>query len=215
MGWKGTLRSINTEAKRVQRENERTDRQQTREEEKFQRKIQKIEEKREKVREALNNDYAAGKINKEQFTTFSERIGDITDELIVFGKAVGVTLGKRYVCGKIDKVEFENLRSAIVPHELYTEKDIVVLDIKKIQQNILDFKESCLSDEGVCQKCNKLKGLLRPLHEVDAMILCGSCLREYKKSKQYNGFTGDYIIAPLCEVSENMTLSISIRKEYL
>lgn len=215
MGWKGTVRAINSASNKIAKENERRIRQQERETERYNKKLVKIEESREKIKTALNNDYAAGKINDGEYVNLTKRMDDISDELIVFGKSAGVTLGKRYVCGKIDNDQFTQMSSEFIPTELYKERDSILSIIKEKQDNLIKFKDTCNNLSNVCQKCNQDKSFLKPLHKIDDFNLCGKCLRNYKNIKEYNGFDGNYLIADPISISETMSLSVSIRKELL
>ncbi len=214
MGWRGAIRSINAASNRAAKERDRNLRFQAKETEKLSKKLQDIKDKKEKIKEALNNEYAAGKISSDQYALLSKRMEDISDELIIFGKVAGVTVGKRYVCGKIEKEEFEKLRSELVPAELYRERDLVLSQVGAIQKNITDFKKSCVQKDGFCSKCSKPKGLFRHLKEIDGMIVCGACTKNYEKLKYYNGFRGTYITANPCEVEDQMSISLAVRKEY-
>ena len=215
MGWKGAVRSISAASNAAARESERANKQAFRESERLRKKYEKIVEKKEKIDEALNLELAKGKIDHAKHDELEKRMDDISDELIVFGKAAGVALGKRYVCGKIEKEEFETIRSEIVPEKLYQEKDQIIADVSNKQNKCIVFAESCSKSEGVCQKCGKEKGLFSPIKEIDEMKLCGKCSAEFKKMRHYDGFSGEYIKADPCEVEDKMQLHISIRQEHL
>jgi hypothetical protein len=215
MGWKGTLRSINAVSNRIAKEQERNTRLRAKEVEKLSKKIEKLRDQKEKVKEALNNEYASGKIQSDRYKLLSSRMEHITDELIVFGKTAGVTLGKRYVCGKIEKEDFDKLCSELVPKGLYEERDLILSQAKLVQKNTEDFRGSCKSIPEQCNKCLKPKGFFRHLKKIDNITLCNKCSNNYGKLKYYSGFQGVYLIAKPCEVSNNMTISVSIRQEYL
>jgi hypothetical protein len=140
---------------------------------------------------------------------------DITDELLVFGKAAGTALGKRYVCGKIDKVEFEKLRAALVPVGVYQEKKLIESQIKKSQNEIEEFKKSCSASPNICSKCKKPKKFFSWLRVEDGLLLCGKCRRELAILKHYDGFNGVYVVSNPCEVQARMNIVVSIRSTYL
>ena len=110
MGWKGTLRTLKASHNRSVRASERQARQEQKKFDNLSKKLQKIEDSREKVHMALKNDFAAGKLSKEEYDKLESRMDDVTDELLVFGKTPAVTLAKKYVCGKIDKEQFDVVR---------------------------------------------------------------------------------------------------------
>lgn len=215
MGWKGTLRSLETAHNQYQKQKQREEKAQQREFERHLKKLEKIEEKKEKVKVALNNDYASGKVSDEQYQELSLRLNKIPDELIVFGKTAGVTLAKRYACGKIDQEEFEKKCKDFVPTGFYSERKTIFDDISSRQSSIEHFKQSCEVVDKVCHKCGKKKGFFSPLRSVDGMSLCGRCSSEYKNIKSFPGFHGQYLNTGTCEVCDNMSVLISINKEWL
>lgn len=216
MGWKGTLKSINAANNRAIKASERRQRQQQKEAEKIQKKLNKIEESKEKVLSAPKNDYAAGKISDDQYKSLKERMNDISDELIMFGKTPAVTLGKKYLCGKIDKEQFDAVRTELVPKALDQEKNDILSVVSKKQENVKSFKKACKhTKENICQKCGQPKKLLKPLRKVDEILLCNSCSREYKNITHYEGFDGVYLTAEPCEISDDIVLSVGIKQEWL
>lgn len=215
MGWRGLARSLNAANNRAIRAREKAQRQINRQTEKINKKIGKIAEQRDKVEESLKTELASGKVKSTEYGSLLKRMEDITDELLVFGKSAGTALGKRYVCGKIDKAEFEKLRVALVPAGLYQEKSLIESQIKKIQNEIEEFKKNCSATENACSKCKKPKKFFRWLRVEDGLLLCGRCRQELDDLKKYAGFNGVYVVTNPCEVSERMTITISIRSTYL
>lgn len=215
MGWKGTIKSISAASNRAAREEERLSRKLEREEEKIRKKLAKLDDSKEKIENALKSDYASGKIDNEKYQGLLGRSTDISDELIVFGKSAGITLGKRYVCGKIGKEEFEKISLELIPADLDKEKDLIIGQIGRLQKDLGEFKRSCSDSLTHCQKCSMQKGVFRPLRKFDKLILCGKCLSEYKAIKNYNGFEGVYLIADPCEVLGDMALIIRIQSDWL
>lgn len=215
MGWRGLARSLNATNNRAIRAQEKAQRQMERQREKINKKIGKIAEQRDKVEESLKTELASGKVSSVEYDSLLKRMEDITDELLVFGKAAGTALGKRYVCGKIDKAEFEKLRAALVPAELYQEKSLIESQIKKMQNEVEEFKKNCSASENACSKCKKPKKFFRWLRVVDGLLLCRKCERELTDLKHYAGFNGVYVVTNPCEVYERMTITISIRSTYL
>lgn len=215
MGWKGAIRSINAINNQVEREKNRHLRQQKRELERLLKRIEKVNESKEKIRVALNDEYAKGKIDDRLYSGLLNRIPEVSDELIIFGKTAGVTLGKRYVCGKIDKDEFEKIRGEIVPAGLDAERKDIIQDIEEIKNNIKDFRDSCKKSQDLCNKCGKKKGFFRSLKEVDGMILCGGCISDYKKVSRYSGFSGEYLKLEPCLISDNSDIAITLQNRWL
>jgi hypothetical protein len=215
MGWRGTIKSINAAHNRIVREDERRIRHQEKEADKYSKKVEKIEDAREKIKLALDNEYAAGRVGDKEYEQLRERMKDISDELLVFGKSAGVTLGKRYVCGKIDHNQFIEMLHEFVPVELYGEKASVIKEVKKRQEDLLQFRSTCIQETDICQKCSKAKGLFRSLYNNDGIMLCNKCTEEYKSLKIYRGFDGIYLAADPCEISDQMCMSVSIKREWL
>ncbi len=215
MGWRGAVRSINAANNRAIRAQEKAQRQMERQREKINRKIGKISEQRDKVEESLKTELASGKVSGTEYDSLLKRMEGVTDELLVFGKAAGIALGKRYVCGKIDKIEFEKLRAVLVPAELYQEKSLIESQIKEIQIEIEEFKKSCSTLENACSKCKKPKKFFRWLRVEDGLLLCRRCRKELSDLKHYAGFNGVYVVTNSCEIRERMIITISIRSTYL
>ncbi|MFN4247265.1 MAG: hypothetical protein ACK4EY_06055 [Flavipsychrobacter sp.] len=216
MGWKGTMRSVIAANNRSIKEREREQKQLIKEQNKFYKKVQIIEERRDKIIQALKNDYAAGKINSDEYDRLSLRISDITYELLVFGKAAAVTLGKRYLCGKIEKEEFESLRNELVPAPVYKEMETISYKVDLIKSSITAFKESCKNTITTnCMKCEKQKSFFRSLHIIDNLRLCSSCTRAYKNIKTFDGFNGIYLLVQPCLINSDTEVDMIVRQEYL
>ncbi len=215
MGWKGTIRSINAIDNRITREAKRRERKDQKEIDKLQKKIIKLKDNREKILMSLKNDYASGKVSETEYKDLAGRMSDISDELIIFGKTPGVTLGKNYICGKIDKKEFENIRLELVPRELDAEKDFILSCIKTKQEKLILFKDSCNKiEENICQKCGQSKKFFKPLQTIDNITLCGSCTREYKSLILYEGFEGVYLTVEPFKITNQINLSVGIKQEW-
>lgn len=215
MGWRGAVRSLNAANNRAIRAREKAQRQIERQTEKINKKIGKIAEQKDKVEESLKAELASGKVSSTEYESLLTRMDDITDELLVFGKAAGTTLGKRYVCGKIEKVEFEKLRAALVPAGLYQEKGLIESQIKEAQNDVEEFKKNCSAAPNACAKCKKPRKFFRWLKEEDGLLLCRKCRKELTNLKHYKGFEGLYVVTNPCEVRERMSINISIRSTYL
>lgn len=214
MGWKGTLRSISAASNRFAKEQQRQHNQLVRAHTKYTKKIQQIEDRREKIEQALKGEYASGKLTDERYASLSGRLIDITDELLVFGKTPGVALGKRYVCGKIDKEGFIKLRNELVPQQVYYEMETIANTIKQMQDRELQFINNCSDEIGKCQSCNRPKGFFRPIRLVENKMLCNSCKSTYTSLKQFPGFNGIYVAAAPCVISHGMILPVVIKQEY-
>jgi hypothetical protein len=219
MGYKSILRTVNASANRSIKEYEKKRRQEEREVERASKKIAKIKEKMEKIVESLNDQLAKGKIDNASYTKLLKRKNDIGLDLIVFGKTPAVAAAKRYICGKIEKDEFEKICSSIVPPNIIEEQ----LEIKNAYQKLLDeiskFKKSCNQNHtNVCQKCGKEKSLFNPLKTVEHLILCGKCKRELNQLINFKGVTGEYFFVEpqkiLISDKEQQHLEVHIHSKY-
>lgn len=216
MGWKGTIRSVIAANNRSIKEREREQKYLIKEQNKLNKKVQIIEERRDKIVQALKNDYAAGKINTDEYNSLFKRESDITYELLVFGKAAAVTLGKRYLCGKIDKKEFESLRDELVPADLYIERHIISSRIDLIKSSIKIFQDNCKNVIPInCMKCGKQKNFFRRLSNIDGLRLCSSCKKAYKNIKTFEGYNGNYLFVKPCLVNRDTEIDLTIKQEYL
>ena len=201
MGYKSTIRSIQSASNAVARESEREQRKLQRGQEKMENKITKIEEKRTRITESLNDFFARGKVNKETYTKLLERENDITLDSLVFGKSAAVSAAKRYICGKIEKDEFKELCSSFIPPEVFEEKQKIIDEYNDLVETIKNFKNQCDHEaESKCQKCGKKKGLFSPISNVKGLRLCGKCKRELNSLLNYKGFDGMYFYVDLCVI---------------
>ena len=149
MGYKSIMRSGIAIVNKSIKEGERAERQQQRETDKMLKKIEAVKEKIQKIKNELENQYAQGKIDKEQFEKFKLRENEISIDMVVIGKTPMITLAKRYVTGKIDKDEFERIIAVILPSDFIEGKSFLS-PIKEIGKNKL------------CGKCTKqLKSILK------------------------------------------------------
>ena len=212
MGYKSTLRSIQSASNAAARESEREQRKLQREHEKIENKITKIEEKRTRITEALNDFFARGKINKETYLKLLERENDITLDLLVFGKSAAVSAAKRYICGKIEKDEFEELCNSFIPSDVFKEKQKIIDEYNNLVEAIKNFKNQCDHKiENECRKCGKRKGLFSPISDIDGLKLCGKCKRELNSLLNYKGFDGIYFYVSSCVIPLNKIEDFQLR----
>lgn len=220
MGYKSAIRSMSAAANAAQREAERRRKAEMRLNERLSKKVAKIEEKIEKIVDALQDELAKGKIDQKRYDELLVRKEDITLELIVFGSTPAVSLAKRYITGKIDLEEFEELKTTIMPPEVLEEKEYLVKQLLD-QANQLEkiVKKSKKKRDDCCQNCEKPKGFFSPLSEIDAMLLCGKCKRLVKKLKEFKGLEGQYFDLSPMEIKiddlDNLSPTLSIRNECL
>ncbi len=197
MGYKSTLRSLGSAANAAARESERKQKRLLREQERVEKKIAKLEEKKAKISDSLNDLFAKGKIDKKEHEELLKRESDITYDLLVFGKTAAASAAKRYICGKIDKKEFESLCESIIPSEVSEEKTEIAESYDQLLQNIKDFIKSCEEQENQCHKCGKKKGIFSPLSNVGNVKLCGKCKKELNNHLNHKGVNGIYFyVAP-------------------
>lgn len=219
MGYKSVLRSVNAAANKASRDAERESRRIQKEKERLNKKIAAIEQKMEKIVNALNDQLAKGKVTQEEYTNLLERKADIGLDLIVFGKMPAVSAAKRYICGKIEKEEFKNICSSIVPSEVEMERSEIKKEYDEILSKIEDFKKSCnSSSQDVCQKCGKKKSLLSPIKSVGDLNICGKCRKELRQLTDFRGFTGAYFFVDPHEIAidgiDNCQLEVNIHPEH-
>ena len=68
-----------------------------------------------RVKRALTDQYKKGIIDADTFLQLASRMEEITDDLMAFGNSTGVVLGKKYVCGKLDRDDFEKIKCDLIP----------------------------------------------------------------------------------------------------
>lgn len=216
MGYKGFIRSVSAASNRARRKSERRERQQAKAVAQFQRKASKIEEQQKKILAELDEEYAKGKVTKEKYDELRKRADDISLELLVFGKSSGVSLGKRYITGKIDQAEFERVKKDILPPGVVEEKGHIDRTIEDMKEKVADFEKNCQHlGLSICKSCGKQKSLLGFFKETDGMLLCGRCARTLKSLRTFPGFSGVYFKADACYLELGKNVSVSIKQEHL
>lgn len=218
MGYKSVMRSLQSSANAAARESERSRKKLQREQERISKKAAKIDEKMSKIQDSLADLYAKGKVTKKKYEQLKKREKDIDITLIVFGKTPGVSLAKRYICGKIDKKEFDEVCKEIIPSELYGEKEELMNQYEQRCNDLEEFRKSCNSKtDGQCQKCERQKGIFCWLKEVDGLVLCGKCAKVYKTIQNYPGYDGEFFeSSPKMINDDNKNeLHMSIKSEHL
>jgi hypothetical protein len=197
MGYKSTLKSLSAASNAAARESERNRKRLQREQERLDKKIAALEEKKAKITDSLNDQFAKGKIDKKRHEELLQREPEITFDLLIFGKSAATSAAKRYICGTIEKGEFESLCKSIIPTEVIEEKQEIADNYNKLIEDIKDFKNSCKERENECHKCGKKKGIFSPLSDVESVKLCGKCKREFKNLLNFKGVNGNYFyVAP-------------------
>ncbi len=153
-----------------------------------------------KIKRALVSQYRRGLIDSDTFLQLAARMEEITDDLMTMGNTTGVVLGKKYVCGSLDKDDFEKIKCDLVPASREDEEQYVHALFAKRKARLTAFREHLTGDLNVCQKCHRDSNFLSPLRELDEMILCKSCLEYYERNKYFTGFEGVYISCDPCEI---------------
>ena len=170
-----------------------------------------LRRKRE-IKGALKEQLKIGKIGRKEFNILKKRMNDVSDDLVAFGSSAGIILGKKYVCGVIDKEDFEQIKCDLLPASLEEEKEYVISEIEKHKESLSMFKQVCTHDEHVCQKCHRDKLFYMKFKEAEGIKLCGGCYEIYKKHKNYSGYYGRYIISKPCKIDEESKSEFSIRE---
>jgi|GEM_PF-4451731 len=172
-----------------------------------------IKRRKKRIKAALKEQLAIGKIDRARYNSLKKRMNDISDELVVFGESAGVILGTKYVCGVLDKEDFDQIKCDFLPVDLEEEKSQIISEIEKRKESLRVFKEVCSHDKNVCQKCHCDKGLFSSLKKVEGMKLCNSCFNVYEKHKHFDGYHGKYIIASPTEIDEDTTPTFTLRED--
>ncbi len=192
MGYKSTLRSLSAASNAATRDHEKKQKRLQREQERLKKKITKLEEKKSKITDSLNELLAKGKISGKKHKELLKRESEITLDLLVFGKSAIIPAAKRYICGSIEKKEFESLCKSIIPDEVFKERQEIIDNYNKLIESIKNFKNSCKKRENECYKCAKKKGIFSPLSNIEDMKLCGRCKGELRDLLNYKGKNGTY-----------------------
>ncbi|PCJ22005.1 MAG: hypothetical protein COA96_14995 [SAR86 cluster bacterium] len=216
MGYKGSMRSVVAASRAISREAERSRKATERGETQIRKKIDAINEKQNKVFDAVRELYAKGKITEEEYRELEKRKEDVQLDLIIFGKAAGVALGKRYICGKIDKKEFERIKDELLPVGYVDEKIGFEDALKHIKSDTESFKQRCSteSEENICQKCGNKGSWFKKIHQYFELSLCGKCKSELKRIRTYPMFDGEYIAIESFIVGVGES-NLRIKQEYL
>ena len=221
MGYKSILRSTISTSNKAVKEAERRERRELKETERTQRKIAKIDEKMKKVIQALEDIYAKGKIDRDQYEKFKQRESDISLDLIVIAKTPGISLAKRYITGAIDKDEFNKIQKDLLPLELFEEKTIINESISNIEKELKKFRENCKNNkENECQYCGKKRSFFNPLKIEDGLKLCGKCRSWLLNVQNYKGFSGNYFtVSPLkitfSNIDNGIKADVNLKNELL
>lgn len=218
MGYKSILRSLSAAANASARESERTKKRLEREQERMEKKILKLEEKKAKITDSLNDLFAKGKIDKKEYEKLLKRESEIAFDLLVFGKTAATSAAKRYICGKVDKEEFQAICETIIPSEVSEEKQEIIEGYDQLLEEIKDFVKSCRAQENQCHKCSKKKGIFRPLSDIGNMKLCKKCKKELNKLLNHKGMNGTYFYVSPHMISldeiEDCQIQINIQQDH-
>jgi len=204
MGYKSLIRTAVSAANQAQREAIRQQKARARMQERLQKKMGKINGKKEKIIDALQDEYAKGKLTRERYEELMLRQDDIPLDLLVFGGVPGTSAAKRYLTGKIEKSEFDRISEEVVPHSVRKERQQMIKDFLSFVEQIEDFVDNCTKkDKGLCWHCGK-GGLLRFISTMQGLTLCYRCRSRLKTVTEFKGLSGNYYeMEPLiCSLSE-------------
>lgn len=216
MGYKSAIRSVKSSVNKAVKEVEKQQRQQGRAKERLHKKAVALDDKKESIMVALRQEYASGKITQEKFNELKIRENDISLELLILGKSAGAALAKRYVCGKIDKPEFEQIKKEILPAGYFVERNMLLEGFLSRQKALAGFRQQCnpAEEEGICQKCGVKKGFFKPVNSYDNLLLCGKCKEALEIFKNYPGFKGEYIMTPAKVLEGGEKVQVLVKPEY-
>ncbi len=202
MGYKSTLRSISAVTNKAAKEAERKRKKELREQERLTKKISRLEERIEKTYQVLDDQYAKGKIGKNEYLELKRRKKDISLELFALAKTPGTSLAKRYLTGKISKSEFDEIQKEILPKEVFIEKeeiarefDTLITGVKKI---ISSSKKN--KNEKICWHCSKESSFFNLVRQVGKIRLCRKCSSKLHRLLQYGGYRGKYFFTEPQEI---------------
>jgi hypothetical protein len=218
MGYKSVVRSAVSSYNKSVREKERQQRIEARELERLQKKVNNAYEKLKKICNALEDEYAKGKIGKKEYKELKNRESEITIDLVVVGKSPFISLAKRYITGKIDSKEFEEIQKDILPTELLEERQLINEGYEEALNKLKEFRNSCKDTaEDECQKCNSKKTFFSGLKVLDSLRLCKKCRAELLKLQFYE-FSGDYFVVDtkqlsFSDVDDKIKLAVNLRQE--
>lgn len=195
-----------------------TEAQQARLVERFDKKVQLIGERRNKPAQRLKEQYAAGKIDQSRYDDLAARDVEITEDLVVFGRGAGVKLGERYILGKIEKEEFENLKKELLG-EVIAERDQFASEHTASVKYIDDFIAYSRSNasDATCNFCGKEKKFYRPLLTVLNFKLCLSCKMNYSNMLKVPSKNGRYYTVESYRINPDgqNNLHMNIRPEHI
>lgn len=223
MGYKSTLRSLNSMANKAARERNRQINREQRLLEKLTKKASAIDAMLQKIYQELDDVYAKGKISNKEYAKLSKRKKDIGMELIVLTKTPGTSLAKRYITGKISKKEFEQIKKEILPTDLLNEKDEMFNEFDKLLKKAKAFKKitNKKKDNTVCWHCNSEGSFFNGIRRVEDVRLCRKCSSELRDLLKYKGFEGKYFTIEGFKLDyallekARFTLNAKFRDEYI
>lgn len=192
MGYKSFVRSAVAASNKAQREAQRQHNAHVRLQERLQKKIDKIEDKKEKIVDALQDEYAKGKITENRYSELMERKEDIPLDLLVFGGAPGVSAAKRYITGKIEERDFKKISNELVPIEVRQEAQEMVESFSDFVAQLEQFVNECEEREGkICWHCNR-GGFFRFVRFIQRLNLCYGCRAKLNALSAFKGIEGSY-----------------------
>jgi hypothetical protein len=232
MGYKSVLRSMGAASNRAakersrinrarQREIERVNRQLAAYRERLNKKLAAHKEKLTKILQELEDVYAKGKVTKEEYTSLKSRASDIPLEYVIVGKQPFISLAKRYITGKIDKNEFDEVKKSILPSDFNAERENIGTKLKSLLENLEEFKNSCKeAQKGYCQKCGSKRKIFNWVSKYEGFSLCRKCRKLLTAMQLYPAFNGKYFTVDakwfhLPDLNEKQVLSVNLRESLL
>ena len=140
-----------------------------------------------RVKRALMDQYKKGIIDSDTFLQLAARM----------------VLGKKYVCGKLDRDDFEAIKCDLIPASKEDEERLVYELFERRKERLRGFRGHLAHDLNVCQKCHRDGNFFSPLQELEEMILCKNCIELYERNKYFTGYRGEHIECDATEIEED------------
>lgn len=177
MGWPAIYRSWVAQTRREQIRTDKIRRDRERQNEHLRKKRDELFKLRDSIIADLQNYYALGKITHAEYENLKLRRSQIGLDLILFAGKPGVSLGKRFICGEIDEIEFFKIRNNILPLEVAEEFVSLTTLLESRLQEVEKFKALCdRSRSDSCQHCGRRKSpFVWLIASYDDLVLCLLC----------------------------------------
>lgn len=188
-------------------------------------RIQKIYDKANsdnlKIISSLEDYYVEGRINKDKYMYLMNRKSDITIDLIIFGKILYVSFAVKYITGEISREEYFRIIKEIYPEDFICEREKINNDIKKLINDLENFKKSVkITEKDTCQLCEASESLFNKLKTIENIKLCSECRKYLLDTEKYEGLAGKYflvnpVMLNLDDISKNIDIDVFINNDAL